>query len=211
MRRTSIGLVMVALFALSIQGVHAATLSDYFGSAYSSGITPFANGQLNGTIQWAVFAPGNFPAVFTGYSPLNNDEMTYTYQLFAAGAAAVSSLEVYIDPGQPVDSFGSFSGGGLSGVSPLGSSGFTGSPIEVADWNFNQFTGTSTIGLAFSSPNIPMDYAGKVLDGGTFTEPHPLPSPSGIPIPEPSTAVLAFIGMAFCGIGAFGCAHSSKR
>jgi hypothetical protein len=49
--------------------------------------------------------------------------------------------------------------------------------------------------LAFSSPHVPMDYFGSVINGGSWAAVIPLPTPSPHPIPEPSTLALAIFGI----------------
>ena len=48
---------------------------------------------LDGTVDWAVFAPGNFP--FSGYTPTPG-EFTYAYQIHCTGSAAISNFSVVL-------------------------------------------------------------------------------------------------------------------
>jgi hypothetical protein len=209
---------MVAIFALGAHKVEALTLSDFDDDAYVdvnnitwSGSSPFSSSTLSGVIEWAVFRAEDFPAVFTGYTP-TADQLTYTYQMIVTGTAAVSSVDVFIELGQPANNIGSFTGGGLTGK-PATLAELNGIPIETAFWEFDDkiATGQTSVGLAFSSPNIPLSYAGKVIDSGIFADAFDLPSPSGIPIPEPTSTALSLVGLFCLGISAFGRACSSKR
>ncbi len=58
-----------------------------------------ASGGLAGTIDWAVYAPGVFPAGFTpvgGFVP-SAGEYLYAYQGIETGAASLTSVSVVLD------------------------------------------------------------------------------------------------------------------
>ena len=148
---------------------------------------------LEGSVDWAVFTEAAFLNAFPGSGYTPDNDVVYTYQVNVGGTAAVSSLSIGID-NQPASNDGSFSGGGVSGNAPTGSSlgpfsanySFVGSSISV---------GGASDGLAYSSPHIPLDFFGSVINGGSSASVIPLPSPSPFPIPEPSTFVLAGLGL----------------
>jgi hypothetical protein len=150
---------------------------------------------LEGNVDWAVFTSAVFNTEFpgSGYIPPAG-QMVFTYQINVAGTAPLSSLSVGIN-NEPTGSIGSFSGGGVTGVDPVGKSlspvsasfSFLGESIPV---------GSSSSGLAYSSPNVPMSFFGSVIDGGSSAIVVPLPTPSSTAyIPEPSTAVLAGLAL----------------
>jgi len=155
---------------------------------------------LEGSVDWAVFTSADFetafPALIGQYIPPAG-QLAYTYQINVAGIAVVSSLSVGIDD-EPTGTIGYFSGGGVSGKAPTSVSlaqysanfGFVGNNVPV---------GSSSRGLVFSSPNVPMDFFGSVIDGGSSAFVIPLPSPSSIPIPEPSTLALAGLVLVLLG------------
>ena len=155
---------------------------------------------LEGSVDWAVFTSDDFataiPALPGEYLPPDG-ELAYTYQINVAGIAVVSSLSVGIDD-EPTGTIGSFSGGGVSGTTPTAVNlaqyaanfGFVGNNVPV---------GSSSAGLVFSSPNVPMDYFGSVIDGGSSAFVIPLPTPSSTPLPEPSTMVLAALAVVLLG------------
>jgi hypothetical protein len=202
MRPTSIALgwIAVALLAAPAWGGPLATHPDaYFdGVTTWHGSTDFVDGisgTLEGSVDWAVFGPGDFPVAFGGYAPTFG-ELVYTYQINVTGSSILSSLSVAIDAGQPVNNIGSFTGGGVSGTST--SAAFF-SPAATPDTAVYQFagigTGETSVGLAYSSSHVPMEFFGSVLNGGLGAFVDPLPSPSPTPIPEPSTVMLAMCGM----------------
>ena len=148
--------------------------------------------DLEGRVEWIVYAPGGFPPVFSGYTP-TTDELVYAYQIFVTGSPAnpVTSLDVVITSGNPADNIGSFSGGGVGGDAPI----LATLSAAVADWDFSGIaSGNSSMGLAFSSPNTPMNLLGSAIDGGQGAIIIPLPSPSANEIPEPSTLVMLVFG-----------------
>lgn len=150
---------------------------------------------LEGNVDWAVFTSAVFNSEFpgAGYVPPAG-QMVFTYQINVAGTAPLSSLSVGID-NEPTGSIGSFSGGGVTGVDPVGKSlspvsanfSFLGESIPI---------GSSSSGLAYSSPNVPKNFFGSVIDGGSSAIVVPLPTPSSTAyVPEPSTAVLAGLAL----------------
>ncbi|MHC4984540.1 MAG: PEP-CTERM sorting domain-containing protein [Planctomycetota bacterium] len=193
MRRTLIGALVVGLVAATagagaLDG-HASAFDD--GSIVWTGSTAFDNGTgVAGYIDWAVFAPGDFPFGGSGYAPTAG-EMVYVYQLFSTGTDSVSSFSVALE--NPADNVGSFTG--LSGDAVINALLV---PAVKAEWQFAGITtGNNSEGLAFSSPYVPKDLFGLVIDGGTFSVAIPLPTPSDAEIPEPATmSVLALGGLA---------------
>ena len=187
-----IGLVIAVSAATAGAGDldgHADAFDD--GSTVWSGSTSFDNGVgVAGYVDWAVFAPGDFPYPGTGYAPTAG-EMVYTYQLFSTGADAISSFSVALE--NPADNIGSFSG--LTGDAVINTVLL---PGVKAEWQFaGVTTNSNSEGLAFSSPYVPKDLFGLAVNGGTFSVVIPLPTPSDVEIPEPATlSVLALGGVA---------------
>ncbi len=159
------------------------------------GSTPYANSfGLSGFVDWAVWAPGTFPA-FSGYTPTAG-EYIYTYQAAEEGTASLSSLAVTLE--NAAGFIGEFSGDtGFGLVDGIPADFMQILPLDQAEWYW--FTGipedSRSKGLAFSSPNPPMLSDGTVIDHGTFAFVIPVPSPGGPVIPEPSTLVLAACGL----------------
>ena len=159
------------------------------------GTTPFVapeNPNLAGSVDWAVFGPGDFP--FSGYSPPSN-EYSYVYQVFSTGSDFITSYSVpVINPAGNAGSF-SDSGNGITGVAPSLIE-ITGIPGSVY-WQFSPGIvqlGNSE-GLVFSSPKRPRALYSLVVNGGTFATAVPVPSPSAEPIPEPCTFILLVMGL----------------
>ena len=167
---------------------HASAFNDGngpgVGGAWTS-TTAFDNGaDLSGTVDWAVFAPGDFP--FAGYSPTAG-EMTYAFQIFGTGTDEIHSFSLN-DPNGEADNIGSFAD--LAGEAP--SSVVLG---VQAVWNFVGLNaGENSIGLAFSSIKTPADLFGILVNGGNFVLAIPLPVPSTIDFPEPASLALLGAG-----------------
>jgi hypothetical protein len=156
---------------------------------------------LTGYVDWAVYAPGTFPGGFSGYTP-NINEFVYTYQVDNTGTAALSQLIVQTI--NTASNAGSFTGnngfGAVAGVAPDTA---TATPFVSVEWTFFSNgvpSGSTSEGLAFSSPHSPVMASGVVIDDGTFAFVVPLPSSDGPIIPEPSTMVLASCGLAVLAI-----------
>jgi hypothetical protein len=170
------------------------------GTAYGGwhGTSPFnSGGGLTGTIDWAVYGPGNAPAGLAGYVPTSG-ELIYTYQIYVTGTDDLSGLAVHVE--NPADNIGTFTATGVSGQVPYFYE-ITGIPGD-ASWSFTGIfgpTGTST-GLVFSSPNVPMWDTGLVVDGGESAQ-MAVPSTSPVHIPEPGTLTLILCGAVAMGLG----------
>ena len=191
MARSSLVAVIAGLFISTFAQAGALNGNP---SAFSSGSTTFDNGgTLKGFVDWAVFNPGSFPAAYSGYTPTSG-ELAYAYQIFVTGSAPVSSFELVLT--DPADNIGSFSQ--LGGVAP---SSQVLNPLTSAKWTFSGIPmGSSSYGLAFSSPRIPQNLFATVVDTGQTTFVIPLPSPGSQGIPEPATLGLAAMGCVMLGI-----------
>ncbi len=152
-----------------------------------------ASGGLAGTIDWAVYAPGVFPAGFTpvgGYVP-SPGEYLYAYQGIETGPASLTSVSVVLD--NFAHNIGNFTATGISGQASASSLLLA---FDSATWSFaGVLTGASTDGLAFFSPNVPEMTEATTIDHGTTGLALPVPSPSSSNIPEPSSLVLAVCGL----------------
>ena len=153
--------------------------------------------QLSGTVDFAVFAPGDFP--FGGYAPTTG-ELTYVYQIImdAADTESLSNLSIVLDG--DADNIGAFllevgdippSASSFSTFLPIATAGdFAAWDFEVPGLNANQLS----YGLVFSSPQVPEYLFGTVVNGGLGALVAPLPTPSPVAVPEPGTATLLAIG-----------------
>lgn len=206
MSRVTTASLLACALAYIAATAHAGTLANgvgvYQGTWY--GTTPFQgvdpdNGNaptdLTGYVEWAVYAPGTFPGTFTGFSAPATD-FVYAYQAFVTGAAPLSSLS--IDLLNPAGNIGTFTGNGVSG-DPSTFPFLI--PFNSANWLFDGIAqGGSSVGLAFSSPYIPMLLSGTVINHGSSAAVIPVPSPDSELIPEPSSVVLAAFGLAALGM-----------
>ena len=184
--RNVLSVVLTTCLIFALAGSASAGLLDT-GSPMISGTTSFSNDDLNGTVDWAVFGPGDFP--FSGYTPTPG-ELSYVYQVHSTGADVVSSYSVpLLNPADNIESF-SDPGNGVTGIVP---SAQEMTVPGAARWLFQDpgiGTGQRSEALVFSSPNIPLDVPSSVVDGGAYAVAIPVPSPSGTPIPEPATVWL---------------------
>jgi hypothetical protein len=184
-----IGLVSVGSSAnAGVLNGHAAAFNDGngpgAGGAWSSTTAFTDGGGLSGTVDWAVFGPGNFP--YAGYSPTVG-ELTYAFQVIASGSNAIHALTLN-DPNGAAGNIGSFAD--LAGDTP------TSATLGAqAAWNFAGLNaGDTSIGLAFSSVRVPDSLFGIVVNGGSFAVAVPLPVPGTFNFPEPASMVLLGAG-----------------
>lgn len=208
---TSLLLGAVVLCATSaIAGPLTTDSAAYFdGFVTWQGTTPYQGyndyptnsspSGLYGTIDWAVYAPGDFPAGYLGYTPTPG-EFVYAYQAYVDGPAPLSGHSLTLEA--IADNIGSFAGLGVVGQAPSAAYFFP-NPLTPtsANWDFNPTipTGASSNGLVFSSPFGPKLSSGSVIDDGSVGDVIPLPSPDPAYVPEPGTLTLAA-----CGLVAFG-------
>ena len=157
-----------------------------------TGSTPFTIGTLSGYVDYAVFNPGQFP-YSGGYTPTAG-ELTYAYQVFVTGTAPLSSFEVPLT--DLADNIGRFTD--LGGTAPNSQ---TLIPMDSAKWTFGGIpTGGSSMGLVFSSPRTPQLMFATVVDTGQTGPVIPVPSPSSVGIPEPTTLGLAAVSCLMLGL-----------
>jgi hypothetical protein len=204
--RKTAGLCLISLAVLSLLAAPAAA------SLLDTG-TPFDDGNkvwrgtsvfpatpdpvLGGSVDWVVYAPGQFPfAPSTGYTPAPN-EYTYVYQLHSTGSAPITNYSVGID--NYADNLGKFvdSGHGVTGYQPNEPMTLSLPPDGAASWDFNGVgQNESSCGLVYSSPHTPLEYNAIVINHGEYRI-FAVPSPSANPIPEPATtwALLSGLGM----------------
>ena len=99
--------------------------------------------NLVGDVDWAVYAPGTFPAGFAagGYTPTPGD-FVYTYQVHeghgATGDAAFSNLQVFLTGPADTLNIGDFTGTNTIGlVAGVMSDGPFIFPLASANWPFD--------------------------------------------------------------------------
>jgi hypothetical protein len=210
----------VLFFALAISaapalaGPLAVDTNSYLGIWHSS--TPYQGyndppfntdpSGLTGFVDWAVYAPGQFPVGFTGLAGWTPDptHFVYAYQAYETGTAALTSL--FVDLFNPGVNIGEFTGDGGFGDVGTGATGADFAqivPMSTAEWYWFAGipSGGNSYGLAFTSPYVPMLATGTVIDDGTNAFVVPLPTPSDQLIPEPSSFVLAAFGVLAAGLG----------
>ena len=150
---------------------------------------------LQGTVEWAVYMPGQFP--FMGYTPTGG-EYVYAYQIFNAGSDDLSQLSVggVSAPDNP----GWFPDPGTTAPTAANVGAF--SAVWTFGTSLSAVNGTS-YGLAFSSPSPPTSGSfGSVIDSGnsaTFS----------LGTPEPASIVIwALLGLA---CSAWGWQNAQRR
>src|SRR5438105_425285 len=116
--------VLVAVLCCATGSLFAGPLASY-PNAYNDGSTTWHGSSafsdpadnLSGFVDWAVFASGQFPGAFSGYTATAGD-FTYTYQVYVTDTAPVSSFEVGIVTPDGIHNIGAFTGGGVNGMAP---------------------------------------------------------------------------------------------
>jgi hypothetical protein len=158
--------------------------------------------DLTGSVDWAVFAPGDWPSdvgEFTDYTPTPGS-FTYAYQINITGAAPLTqNITVVVNY---ADNLGTFTGdagsGTVNGLTP-----FTAVlvPFDSVYWTWDPGIGAgeSSIGLVFSSPHQPDFSFSLQIDDGSVGDAM-VPAPLGPIIPEPGTLALASLGIGTAGI-----------
>jgi hypothetical protein len=194
-------IVLAVALTLSVAPLMAGQLASDGANSYLgiwAGSSAFSSGTLNGTVEWAVYGPGNAPAGMAGYVTTPG-ELLYAYQVFVDPSAPLSQLAVNVQ--NPADNIGTFTASSISGIVP----DFYEFSAGEAIWYFGIFggpevqPGQTSMGLAFSSPNVPMWDVATVIDGGQSDQ-LGVPSTSPLSIPEPSS-----IALVFCGVAVFAC------
>ncbi len=197
-RTTSEGLfpflALLAMLVVSTPTSQAGIL-DTHPDAYAgwTGTSPFNNGfGLSGTLDYTVFTAADFNTNFGGLGYVPTDALVYTYQLFVTGTLNSSAELVGVI--NPANGIGSFN---IGAVAPSSAS-FT----PNARWNFAGGipTGSSSYGLAFSSPNIPIFGSSLTFDGGTPAAGGVVPTPGPIAIPEPASLCLLGSSLVVAGL-----------
>ncbi len=210
-RRYLLTAVVVALVGAWVLPLQASSLLlSYSGDAYNNGGGPYGpasgawwgvasynySNQLEGTVDYVVFAAGQFALAFpsSSYHPPAN-ELVYAYQIMNTGPSDVSTFSVPIFQMRPADTIGYFSD--IAGVVPTTSTLTISNTADgTATWFYSSsgsgtiLTGQSSVGLAYASPNAPESDYGSVINSGLSSYILSLPSPSTTPAPEPSTIVL---------------------
>jgi hypothetical protein len=202
------GAVFVCLTILAVP-VSAGVLNEH-PDAYNDGLGPgpgglwstttsFTDGgNLSGTVDWAVFAPGDFPFDLGGGWTPTAGQVSYVYQILVDGSHDVSSYTVPLV--NPADNIGAFVDAlaPITGNLPDGMT-LTQPPAGSAYWNWEGGNaigqGGSSSGLAFSSPYKPEETFSVVVNGGSFAVAVPVPTPSDEVIPEPGTLTSLAVGL----------------
>jgi hypothetical protein len=189
-------LLIGATAQAGILALHAGAYNDGNGPAGGAwrGTAPFANSDLAGTVDWAVFTAADFNFYFGGGGYIPTAALVYTHQIFTTDIlppiVGASGMSIAL-PGNPAGNAGGFSAGGVTGV-PVA---LAFADPSIADWSLTGETDalTPSEGLAYSSSHVPqLTGVPVVVDGGlsaaTILE---VGIPSSIPIPEPTTFFMA--------------------
>jgi len=194
MKRASCGVVLLLL--LVSPAISGPLNGDVTAIPGFTGTTPFTNGVIFGTVDYAVYTYGAYLAEWgpAGYTPTVGEDV-YTYQVILnPGSLGISHLSVHIE--NPADTPGAFTIG--AGTFPTTINIGPGGPPS-ADFYFSPEALSSSSGVAFSSPNAPIMRFGSLVDGGTTAFVVPLPTPGATQIPDPATVTL-FLAAALCGL-----------
>jgi hypothetical protein len=191
---------VVLLFGATAQAgilaVHPSAYNDGNGPAGGAwrGTAPFANGDLAGTVDWAVFTANDFNLNFGGGGYVPTDPLVYTHQIFTTDVTppvvGASGMSIAL-PGNPAGNAGGFSAGGVAGVPVF----LAFADPSIADWTLTGETNavTPSEGLAYSSTHVPqLTGVPVVVDGGLSAATIlmvGIPGPNAIP--EPATLIMA--------------------
>ena len=162
-------------------------------SSYESTILP---GFFEGTVDYAVMTAANFGAAFPTSTYTPTDAVVYLYQVnHSASLAGLPVTAQVVGVSNPASGIGNFEN--ASGEVPVDTQEF-GAVSGDATWTFplpGIGIGASSVILAFSSPNLPVEGAGVTFGPGLST-PEELPTPGSVAIPEPASVVLLVAGLA---------------
>jgi hypothetical protein len=192
-----VALLFGATAQAGILAVHPSAYNDGNGPSGGAwrGTAPFANGDLAGTVDWAVFTANAFNIIFAGggyVAPAG--ELVYTHQIFTTDVTppvvGASGMSIAL-PGNPAGNAGGFSAGGVAGVPVF----LAFADPSIADWTLTGETNavTPSEGLAYSSTHVPqLTGVPVVVDGGLSAATIlmvGIPGPNAIP--EPATLIMA--------------------
>ena len=177
-------------FAGTLNG-NAQAFGGFSGTAAFTG----GGGNLNGTVDYAVFTTGTFNSLFagSGFTPAATDNYVYMYQVFNTGVDFISAhINAPVLAAQQglIGTFEEFPADILPGTSQF-------TPFS-AQWFFNGSEGPvnssdNSAFLVYSSPFQPVYGQGVVINGGsTAATSEPVP---GTLIPEPASALLLIAGL----------------
>jgi hypothetical protein len=164
------------------------------GAAFEgvAGSVPFNNGLgVSGNVDYAVFTAADFNANFGGLGYVPTDAFVYAYQVEATGPEGLSAEIIGVS--NPAHTIGTFDIGDVNAAS----ASFT----PNARWLFAPeiATGTTSWGLAFSSPALPIVGASLSIAGGMQALIAGVPTPGPISVPEPGSLLLVTIGAVAAG------------
>jgi hypothetical protein len=192
-RRVRMIVTLTALLSVTASPGSAGTLSfhpDAYGGV--TGAVPFNGAGFSGEVDFAVFTAADFDANFSGLGYVPGAEFVYTYQLLVdTGSEDITKFLVEL--GGPANTIGKFDLGGQ----PPSMSAFDSYPY--GQWSFRPALedGTTSWGLAFSSPTLPIFLLAEVVVESSSTL-VAVPSPSqNYPVPEPSSFLFVGFGVLF--------------
>ncbi len=195
-------LVAIAFFLLTTSA-QASTLSDFSGSAITSGSSDYFNAgelgfppDLNGTIEYAVFEELIFESNFPGFD-VPAGELAYVYQIINGNGDPVAQNTI-IGINGSVTGIGDVTIDGAA--TEKAPQSFTLIPAVNAIWDFsgignNVPTLGNSNGLVLTSTNLPGPPTSLdiVRDGGQSAVAMVV-TPGDIPIPEPTSFILLLMG-----------------
>jgi hypothetical protein len=172
--------------------------TTWCGSANVSAGPNGAGKYLNATIDYCVYAPGQFSYPDQGYTPTSG-EFVYAYQVFIDDDVEVFKFLVGMLESNEANNIGTWS---MTGGLDPNAMGFGGTPpnLDSAWWSWDPAMQPTekSVGLAFSSINAPLWWIGTVHNSGLQASAM-VPSPSDV-IPEPATLCFLLAGAVVGGL-----------
>jgi hypothetical protein len=185
--------ILVVGVMLGLVSVASAGFLSTDPAAMLKGSQGFSSGTLAANVDYAVYAPGQYPDDgLTGNDPSNGAEYVYAYQVFNTGASPITFLSVgHQGPGAAVhNATPDALHATVGGIAPTLWVALSTSVVGAFNSVQIQPPQHSEV-LLFTSPNAPTFRAASVANSGQSNQ-QTLPTPV---VPEPAGLALATLAL----------------